>query len=102
AIPEAIPEVEPVVEEVKDIEVNMPELKGPEISVDPSNASKDKASSSTDSLNWEEMMSESDVPTRSGGSSILAVSSTSKLSADLGVTPEEFKQMHETKPDEAL
>ncbi|MCI98293.1 hypothetical protein A2U01_0119596, partial [Trifolium medium] len=35
------------------------------------------------------MMSDSDVPTRSGGSSILAVSSsTSKLSADLGVTPE--------------
>ncbi|MCI51817.1 hypothetical protein A2U01_0073061, partial [Trifolium medium] len=51
----------------------------------------------------EEMMSESDVPTRSGGSSIPAVSySTSKLSADLGITPEVFKQMHETKPDEAL
>ncbi|MCI82692.1 hypothetical protein A2U01_0103966, partial [Trifolium medium] len=48
------------------------------------------------------MVSESDVPTRSGGSSIPAVSSTSKLSADLGVTPEEFKQMHKTKPDEAL
>ncbi|MCI42427.1 protein gar2-like, partial [Trifolium medium] len=52
---------------------------------------------------WEEMMSESDVPTRSGGSSIPVVSSsTSKLSADLGVTPEVFKQMQETKPDESL
>ncbi|MCI57287.1 hypothetical protein A2U01_0078538, partial [Trifolium medium] len=42
AIPETIPEVEPVVEEVKDTEVNMPESKDPEIpAVDPSNASKD-------------------------------------------------------------
>ncbi|MCI35394.1 hypothetical protein A2U01_0056615, partial [Trifolium medium] len=49
------------------------------------------------------MMSDSDIPTRSGGSSIPAVSSsTSKLSTDLGVTPEVFKQMHETKPDEVL
>ncbi|MCI47955.1 hypothetical protein A2U01_0069197, partial [Trifolium medium] len=81
----------------------MSESKGPEIpAVDPPNSSKDKTSSSTDGINWEETMSESDVPTRSGGSSIPAVSSTSKLSADLGVTPEEFKQMHETKPDEAL
>ncbi|MCI36989.1 protein gar2-like, partial [Trifolium medium] len=66
------------------------------------NASKDKTSSSTDGINWEEMISESDVLARSGGSSIPTVSSTSKLSADLGVTPEEFKQMHKTKPDEAL
>ncbi|MCI31635.1 hypothetical protein A2U01_0052847 [Trifolium medium] len=59
----------------------MPESKDSEIpAVDPSNASKDKNSSSTDGINWEEMMSESDVPTRSGGSSIPAVSSsTSKL-----------------------
>ncbi|MCI59680.1 hypothetical protein A2U01_0080935, partial [Trifolium medium] len=84
-------------------EVNMSESKDSEISaVDPPNASKDKTSSSTDGINWEEMISESDVPTRSGGSSIPAVSSTSKRSADLGVTPVEFKQMHETKPDEAL
>ncbi|MCI48536.1 hypothetical protein A2U01_0069779, partial [Trifolium medium] len=97
------PEVEPVVEEIKDAEVNIPESKGPEIpAVDPPHASKDKTSSSTNGIDWEEMMSESDIPTRSGGSSIPAVSSTSKLSADLGVTPEEFKQMHETKPDEAL
>ncbi|MCI43549.1 hypothetical protein A2U01_0064786, partial [Trifolium medium] len=66
----------------------MPESKDPEIpTVDPSSASKDKKSSSTDGINWEEMMSDSDIPTRSGGSSIPAVSSsTSKLSADLGVT----------------
>ncbi|MCI74955.1 hypothetical protein A2U01_0096221, partial [Trifolium medium] len=68
AIPEVIPEAEPVVEEIKDTEVNMLESKDPEIpAVDPSNASKDKTSSSTDGINWEEMMSESDVPTRSGG-----------------------------------
>ncbi|MCI97423.1 hypothetical protein A2U01_0118724, partial [Trifolium medium] len=49
------------------------------------------------------MMSDSYIPTRSGGSSIPSVSSsTLKLSADLGVTPEVFKQMHEIKPDEAL
>ncbi|MCI96755.1 hypothetical protein A2U01_0118055, partial [Trifolium medium] len=67
------------VEEVKNAEVNMPESKDPEIlAVDPPNASKDKTSSSTDGINWEEMMSESNVPTRSGGSSIPAVSSTSK------------------------
>ncbi|MCI64957.1 hypothetical protein A2U01_0086215, partial [Trifolium medium] len=36
--------------------------------VDPSSASKDKKSSSTDGINWEDMMSDSDVPTRSGGS----------------------------------
>ncbi|MCI67017.1 hypothetical protein A2U01_0088275, partial [Trifolium medium] len=42
----------------------MPESKGPKISaVDPPNASKDKISSSTNGINWEEMMSESDVPT---------------------------------------
>ncbi|MCI48330.1 hypothetical protein A2U01_0069573, partial [Trifolium medium] len=70
--------------------------------VDPPNASKDKTSSSTDGINWEEMMLESDIPTRSGGSSIPAVSYTSKLSSDLGVTPEEFRKMHETKLDEAL
>ncbi|MCI86519.1 hypothetical protein A2U01_0107800, partial [Trifolium medium] len=64
--PEAIPEAEPVVEEAKDTEVNMPESKDPKIpTVDPSNASKDKKSSSTDGINWEEMMSDSDVPTRS-------------------------------------
>ncbi|MCI73109.1 hypothetical protein A2U01_0094373, partial [Trifolium medium] len=79
------PEVEPVVEEIKEAEVNMPDSKDPKIpDVDPSNALKDKTSSSTDGINLEEMMSESDVPTRSGGSSIPAVSSTSKLSADLG------------------
>ncbi|MCH98631.1 hypothetical protein A2U01_0019636, partial [Trifolium medium] len=82
----------------------MPDQKDQEIStVDPSSASKDKKSSSTDGMNWEDMMSDSDIPTRSGGSSIPAVSSsTSKLSADLGVTPEVFKQMHETKLNEAL
>ncbi|MCI96532.1 hypothetical protein A2U01_0117832, partial [Trifolium medium] len=65
AIPEVTPEVEPVVEEVKNAEVNMPESNNPEIpAVDPPNASKDKNSSSTDGINWEEMMSESDVPTR--------------------------------------
>ncbi|MCI57090.1 hypothetical protein A2U01_0078341, partial [Trifolium medium] len=59
-----------MVEEVKTAEVNMPESKDPEIpAVDPPNASKDKTSSSTEGINWEEMMSESDVPTRSGGSS---------------------------------
>ncbi|MCI84221.1 hypothetical protein A2U01_0105497, partial [Trifolium medium] len=66
----------------------MSESKGPEILVvDPPSASQDKTSFSTNGINWEEMVSESDVPTRSGGSSIPAVSSTSKLSADLGVTP---------------
>ncbi|MCI41241.1 hypothetical protein A2U01_0062474, partial [Trifolium medium] len=49
AIPEVTPEVEPVVEEVKNAEVNMPESKDPEIpAADPPNASKDKTSSSTD------------------------------------------------------
>ncbi|MCI45420.1 hypothetical protein A2U01_0066659, partial [Trifolium medium] len=68
----------------------MPESQDPEnLAVDHPIASKDKTSSSTDGINWGEMMSESDVPTRSGGSTIPAVSSTSKLSADLGITPEE-------------
>ncbi|MCI36013.1 hypothetical protein A2U01_0057235, partial [Trifolium medium] len=67
AIPEITPETDPVVEEVKNAEVNMPESQGPEILVvDPPTASKDKTSSSTDGINWEEMVSESDVPTRSG------------------------------------
>ncbi|MCI31642.1 hypothetical protein A2U01_0052854, partial [Trifolium medium] len=48
AIPEIIPEVEPRVEEVKNAEVEIP-------AVDPQNASKDKTSSSTDGINWEEM-----------------------------------------------
>ncbi|MCI47941.1 hypothetical protein A2U01_0069183, partial [Trifolium medium] len=61
----------------------MPKSTDPEIlAVDPPNSSKDKTSSSTNGVNWEEMVSESDVPTISGGSSIPAVSSTSKLSAD--------------------
>ncbi|MCI42626.1 hypothetical protein A2U01_0063863, partial [Trifolium medium] len=93
AIPEITPEVDPVVEAVKKAGVSMPVSTNPEIlPADPPNASKDKTSSSTNGINWEEMMSESDIPTRSGGSSIPTVSSTSKLSADLGVTPEEFKQ----------
>ncbi|MCI66087.1 hypothetical protein A2U01_0087345, partial [Trifolium medium] len=77
-IPEIIPEVDPVVEAVKNVGVNMSESKGPEIlDVDPPNVSKDKTSSSIEGVKWEEMISESDVPTRSGGSSIPAVSSTS-------------------------
>ncbi|MCI72858.1 hypothetical protein A2U01_0094122, partial [Trifolium medium] len=51
-IPEIIPEVNPVIEEVKNVGVNMPESKGPEVlAVDPSNASKDKTSSSTNGIN---------------------------------------------------
>ncbi|MCI51146.1 hypothetical protein A2U01_0072390, partial [Trifolium medium] len=43
AIPEAIPEAEPMVEEIKDTEVNMPGSKDSEVpTVDPSTASKDK------------------------------------------------------------
>ncbi|MCI42298.1 hypothetical protein A2U01_0063535, partial [Trifolium medium] len=71
AILEITPEVEPVVEGIINVRVNMPESKGPEIpAVESLNASKEKISSSTDGINWEEMISESDVPTRSGGSSI--------------------------------
>ncbi|MCI38426.1 hypothetical protein A2U01_0059654, partial [Trifolium medium] len=51
AILEITPEVEPVVEEVKDAGVNMPESTNPEIlAVDPPNASKDKTSSSTNGI----------------------------------------------------
>ncbi|MCI57877.1 hypothetical protein A2U01_0079128, partial [Trifolium medium] len=91
-----------VVEEAKDAEVNMFNPKDQEDqTVNLSSTPKGKESSSTDGTNREDMMSDSDIPTRSGGSSIPAVSSsTSKLSADLGVTPEVFMQMHETKPDE--
>ncbi|MCI70395.1 hypothetical protein A2U01_0091658, partial [Trifolium medium] len=67
-IPEIIPEIDPVVEVVKNAGINMSESKGPEIlAADPPSASKDKTSSSTNGINWEEMVSESDVPTRSGG-----------------------------------
>ncbi|MCH84047.1 hypothetical protein A2U01_0004877 [Trifolium medium] len=63
---------------------------------------KDKKSSSTDGINWENMESkEEDSSARSGGSSIPPVSSTSKLSTDNGLSQEEFRKMHKTKPDEA-
>ncbi|MCI87926.1 hypothetical protein A2U01_0109211, partial [Trifolium medium] len=56
-IPEIIPKVDPVVEVVKNVGV-MSESKGPEVlAVDPSSASKDKTSSSTNGINWEEMVS---------------------------------------------
>ncbi|MCI44416.1 hypothetical protein A2U01_0065655, partial [Trifolium medium] len=53
AIPEDIPEAELMIEENKNAEVNMPESNSTEIPVDPPNASKDKASSSTEGINWE-------------------------------------------------
>ncbi|MCI97130.1 hypothetical protein A2U01_0118430, partial [Trifolium medium] len=53
---------------------------------------KDKKSSSTDGINWENMESEEDSPARIGGSTIPPVSSTSKLSADVGISQEEFKK----------
>ncbi|MCH79637.1 hypothetical protein A2U01_0000390 [Trifolium medium] len=106
SIPEIIPEVETVVEKVKEAEVDMSDPKDQELpnkDQPTSSSPKDKKSSSTDGINWEDMVSDSDIPTRSGGSSIPAVSSsTSKLSADIGVSPKVFKKMHETKPDEAL
>ncbi|MCI61143.1 hypothetical protein A2U01_0082400, partial [Trifolium medium] len=59
-VPEAIPEAEPMVEEVKNAEVNMPDSQNQELpKVDPSGASKDKKSSSTDGINWEDMMPDS-------------------------------------------
>ncbi|MCI89519.1 hypothetical protein A2U01_0110808, partial [Trifolium medium] len=41
---------------------------------------------------------EEDSPARSGSSSIPPVSSTSKLSADVGISQEDFKKLHETNP----
>ncbi|MCI25423.1 hypothetical protein A2U01_0046614, partial [Trifolium medium] len=70
-IPEIIPEVETVVEETKETEVDMSDPKGQEIpTTNPSTSSpKDKKSSSTDGINLEDMISDSYIPTRSGGSS---------------------------------
>ncbi|MCI91935.1 hypothetical protein A2U01_0113231, partial [Trifolium medium] len=57
-VPETVPETEVVVEEVKDAEVNMPDSQDQEMpTVDPPTTSKDKKSSSTDGINWEDMMS---------------------------------------------
>ncbi|MCI92844.1 hypothetical protein A2U01_0114141, partial [Trifolium medium] len=61
-----------------------------------------RKSSSTEEMDFESMESDEDSSTRSGGSSIPPVSSTSKLSADVGIPQEDFKKLHETNPDEAL
>ncbi|MCH97883.1 hypothetical protein A2U01_0018880, partial [Trifolium medium] len=54
-------------------------------------------------VDLEKSLSDSSIPTRSGGSSIPAMtSSTTKLSADIGISPEDFQQLHASNPGEAL
>ncbi|MCI06949.1 protein gar2-like, partial [Trifolium medium] len=100
-----LPQEQPIPEEEGKIEKDTahhmneePKEAGVEVTND-----QDKKSSSTEKVNFEDTESyEEDSSARSGGSSIPPVSSTSKLSADAGISQEDFKKLHETNPDAAL